>query len=165
VEDTTSKRALILFSHGSLLCGSGEALEAHAARLRRRGEFDLVSIGYLNYSEPRFSEAVAAAAAEGVTEIVVVPYFLVPGFFITKSLPEAVELAQARFPDITFSVAPPLGDDMRLVDALLDAAQNAHGRENWRDPLKRAALACRPDPACPLYGTPACPKVPEVPDV
>lgn len=165
MNDAKSKSALILFSHGSLLCGSGEALEAHAARLCARGEFDLVSIGYLNYSEPRFSEAVAAAAAEGVSHIVVVPYFLVPGYFITKSLPEAVELAQARFPMLSFTVAPPLGDDSNLVDALLDAARNARSREHWRDPLKRAALACRPDPACPLYGTPACPKVPELPDV
>jgi sirohydrochlorin ferrochelatase len=163
VEDTIRpKRALILFSHGSLLCGAGEALEAHASRLRAQGEFDLVSIGYLNYSEPLFSVAVAAAEADGVTEIVVVPYFLVPGFFITKSLPEAVDLTQARFPNISFTVAPPLGDDARLVDALLDAAHNARGPEHWRDPLTRAALACRPDPACPLYGTPACPKVPEL---
>ena len=165
MDDKTSKRALILFSHGSLLCGSGEALEAHAARLRAREEFDIVSIGYLNYSEPRFSEAVASAAAEGASEVVVVPYFLVPGFFITKSLPEAVDLARARFPGLSFSVAPPLGDDNSLVDALLDAAQNARGREHWRDPLKRAALACRPDPVCPLYGTPSCPKVPEPPHV
>ena len=163
MENTRNKRALILFSHGSLLCGSGEALEAHAARLRVREEFDLVSVGYLNYSEPRFSEAVAAAAAAGISEIVVVPYFLVPGFFITKSLPEAVDLAQARFPLLSFTVAPPLGDDISLVDALLDAAQSARGREHWRDPIKRAALACRPDPACPLYATPACPKVPEMP--
>ena len=159
------KRALILFSHGSLLCGAGEALEAHAARLRAQGGFDLVAIGYLNYSLPRFAEAVADAAAAGATEIVVVPYFLIPGFFITKSLPEAVASAKAQFPDLTFTVAPPLGDDTRLVDALLDAAQTARGREHWRDPLTRAALACRPDPGCPLYGTPACPKVPEVPNV
>ena len=161
--ETLIKRALILFSHGSLLCGSGEALEAHAARLRAQGEFDFVVIGYLNYSLPRFAEAVAEAASAEATEIVVVPYFLVPGFFITKSLPEAVALAQAQFPNLTFTVAPPLGDDARLVDALLDAAQTARGRGHWRDPLTRAALACRPDPGCPLYGTPACPKVPEAP--
>jgi sirohydrochlorin cobaltochelatase len=165
VEDIIRKRALILFSHGSLLCGSGEALEAHADRLRARGEFDIVSIGYLNYSEPRFSEAVASVAAQGISEIVVVPYFLVPGFFITKSLPEAIDLAQARFPDVSFTVAQPLGDDAGLVDALLDAAHNARVSDHWRDPLKRAALACRPDPACPLFGTPSCPKVPESPNV
>jgi hypothetical protein len=48
--------ALILFSNGSLLCGAGEALEAHAARLRERGDYDLVAVGYLNYSEPLFAE-------------------------------------------------------------------------------------------------------------
>ncbi len=160
-----SERALILFSHGSLLCGAGEALEAHAVRLRERGDFDLVTIGYLNYSEPKFSEAVASVAAAGISEVVVVPYFLVPGFFITKSLPEALAQAKIQFPLLLFSVAPPLGDDASLVDALLDAAQNARGHEHWREPLTRAALSCRPSPDCPLYGTPACPKVPEIPNV
>jgi sirohydrochlorin cobaltochelatase len=163
VEASRPKRALILFSHGSLLCGSGEALEAHAARLRTRGEFDLVSIGYLNYSEPRFPEAVTEAVAADISEIVVVPYFLVPGYFVTKSLPEEVGRMKAQFPDVSFTVTPPLGDDQNLVDALLEAANHAHSREHWRDPLTRAARACRPDPDCPLYGTPACPKVPEAP--
>ncbi|MBC8103809.1 MAG: CbiX/SirB N-terminal domain-containing protein [Cytophagales bacterium] len=163
MQEKKTKRALILFSHGSLLCGSGEALEAHAARLREQGEFDLVSVGYLNYTEPRFSEAAAQVIAGGASEIVVVPYFLVPGFFVTKSLPEAVDLARARFPGVRFIVSPPLGDDARLADALLDAALNARGPEHWRDPIGRAALACRPSPDCPLYGTPACPKVPEAP--
>ena len=59
--------ALILFSHGSLLCGAGEALEAHAARLRARGRWPVVEVGYMNYSEPTFAQAIEGAGPAGAT--------------------------------------------------------------------------------------------------
>src|SRR4051794_11363351 len=97
--------ALILFSHGSLLCGAGEALEAHAARLRARGAFDLVAIGYLNYSEPTFDEAAEMTISAGANRIIIAPYFLVPGYFVNKSLPEAVAPVRAAHPEIEFVIA------------------------------------------------------------
>jgi len=156
--------ALILFSHGSLLCGAGEALDAHAERLRRRGDFPLVAVGYLNYSDPPFLETVDRVVAEGATRIVVVPYFLVSGYFVTDSLPKQVEKARAAHPNVAFVVGEALGHNAGLADALFDAAQTARPTEHWRDPLRRAAQACVPRPDCPLYATPACPKVPSPPD-
>lgn len=152
--------ALILFSHGSLLCGAGEALEAHAARLRARGGFGQVEIGYLNYSPPRFAEAVARVAAAGARRVVVVPYFLVAGYFITQELPRCLAAARAAHPDLEFVVADAMRHDAALADALLDAARGARGAEAWREPLARAAASCRANPECPLYATPACPRMP-----
>jgi sirohydrochlorin cobaltochelatase len=157
--------ALVLFSHGSLLCGAGEAVDRHAERLRRTGQFDRVAVGYLNYSAPLFADTVAGLVAEGVRRIVVLPYFLIPGYFVQKSLPEALAPVQAAYPDIAFSVAPPIGFDDRIADALFEAAIDAKEQADWRAPLQRAALSCRPSPDCPLYGTPACPKVPLLPVV
>ena len=156
--------ALILFSHGSLLCGAGDALEAHAARLRARGTWAMVEIGYLNYSEPGFLEAVERCVAAGAQRIVVAPYFLISGFFITQSLPEKIAIAQSRHPGITFAVAEAFNFDESLADAILESADAADGNPAaWRAPLARAAQACRPSPECPLYATPACPKVPAPP--
>ncbi len=152
--------ALILFSHGSLLCGSGEALDAHAARLRKRGEWDRVEVGYMNYSEPTFAEAVAQCQAAGATRIVVLPFFLVPGYFVTKSLPEHLAKAQTAYPDLRFVVADALGFDTGLADALIESAQNPLSPGEWRDDLTAAARGCRARPDCPLYGTPNCPRVP-----
>ena len=154
---------LVLFSHGSLLCGAGEALEAHAARLRATGRYIRVEIGYLNYSDPPFAETVARLAQDGVTCILVAPYFLIPGYFVSKSLPELLEAVKQKHPEMTFTVAEALGTDDILADALLASALSARSREQWRDPLKRATLSCRPSPECPLYGTRACPKVPVLP--
>lgn len=154
--------ALILFSHGSLLCGAGEALEAHAARLRERGGYDRVAVGYLNYSEPRFAETADRVIADGATRVTVLPYFLVPGYFVGKALPDALAPVQAKYPHVTFTVAPAIGYDEALAEALLESAQMARGSDTWRDPLARAARACRPSADCPLYGTPQCPKVPSL---
>lgn len=152
--------AMILFSHGSLLCGSGEALAAHAARLRAQGRWPMVEVGYMNYSEPTFAEAVARCEAQGATRIVVVPFFLVPGYFVTNSLPEHLERAKADFPGLEFVVAEAIGYDERLADMLIEAAQAPFGPADWRDDLSAAARGCRARPDCPLYGTPNCPRVP-----
>jgi len=152
--------ALILFSHGSLLCGAGEALDSHAGRLRRLGRWGVVEVGYMNYSEPTFDDAVRRCEAQGATRVVVLPFFLVPGFFVTKALPEHLARARADFPKLEFLVAAALGFDERLADALIEAAQSPLGPGAWRDDLTAAARGCRARPDCPLYGTPDCPRAP-----
>jgi len=156
--------ALILFSHGSLLCGAGEAVEAHAVRLRATGKYDLVEVGYLNYSDPLFPETVDTVVAQGATHILISPYFLISGYFVSSSLPKELEKVQPRYPQVTFTIAEALNSDEALVDALFEAATNAKPASEWRDPLRRASLRCRPSADCPLYGTPACPKVPVRPE-
>ena len=137
--------ALILFSHGSLLCGAGEALDAHADRLRRTGAWDRVAVGYMNYSAPTFAETVAECAARGATEILVLPFFLVPGYFVTKSLPECLEAARAAHPELKFTVADAIGFDAGLADALIASAQApARPGRVARRPRRRRARLPRP---------------------
>ncbi|MGI4788592.1 MAG: sirohydrochlorin chelatase [Janthinobacterium lividum] len=152
--------ALILFSHGSLLCGAGEALDVHAGRLRQTGDWPLVSVGYMNYSEPTFAEAVADVTAQGATRIVVLPFFLVPGYFVTKTLPQQLAAVKADYPDLEFVVAEAIGYDTGLADALIASAQEPLGPGQWRDDLTAAARGCRARSDCPLYATPNCPRVP-----
>ena len=152
--------ALILFSHGSLLCGAGEALDAHADRLRQTGHWGHVTVGYMNYSEPTFAESVADCAARGATHILVLPFFLIPGYFVTHSLPEHLKAAQATHPELTFTIADAIGFDTGLADALIASAQSPLGPSEWRDDLTAAARGCRARSDCPLYATPNCPRVP-----
>src|SRR5437879_1585934 len=117
--------ALILFSHGSVLCGAGRILDEHAARIRDSGRFDLVEVGYLNYSKPTFAEAVSKCAGAGAHRIVVVPYFLVPGKFVSIDLPREMDRASAAWPGIEIQLAAPIGFDTRLADAILELAAGA----------------------------------------
>jgi sirohydrochlorin ferrochelatase len=156
--------ALILFSHGSVLCGAGETLREHAARLKTGGGYALVEVGFLNYTEPTFAEAAARCHEAGATGITVVPYFLVPGKFVKVDLPAQIAEVRQRWPEMEFRVAPPIGFDTRLADALLELAAGARTSERWRDDYQRASDFCEADPRCPLYGTPRCPRVPSSPE-
>ena len=149
--------AVILFSHGSLLCGSGQALLGHADRLRSQGIAPIVAVGYLNYSEPFFLDTVTQCIAKGATRIVVTPYFLASGYFVKVELTKAIAQAREAFPTMEFVVGEAIGFDERLADALILSAEAALPAENWHDDLERANAHCRDNPECPLYSTPNCP--------
>lgn len=150
--------AIILFSHGSLLCGSGEALKAHVERMKKKYFTGIVEAGYLNYTKPYFAETVQKVVGMGAARIFVIPYFLVPGKFVNKDLPQAVAHIQSFFPQIEFIVAEPIGYDILLVDALLENAASAVEQDQWRFDLQKANQFCLANPECPLYGSPSCPQ-------
>jgi sirohydrochlorin ferrochelatase len=149
--------ALILFSHGSLLCGAGETLKEHARAIFVRGGYSTVEVGFMNYSEPTFEEAAARCVSSGATRILVVPYFLIPGYFVKVGLPRHVEAIRLAHPGVEFLVAEELGYDPLLADALLDQAAHAFSADRWRHDYAQAGQYCERDPDCPLYATPRCP--------
>ena len=149
--------AIILFSHGSLLCGAGELLYGVAERMRERGDAPIVEVGYLNYSEPAFELAFERCVAAGAREIVIVPYFLVAGKFVKVDLPRKIATARSRYPEIDVRVAEAMRFHPLLADALLACAERAVPVAGSRQRLDTASQYCRADPRCPLYGTPACP--------
>ena len=143
--------AVILFSHGSLLCGAGEQLELHAARLRQDAGYSSVEIGYLNYSSPSFGDAVEKCVNAGATKILISPYFLIPGYFIKVGLPRVLAPERERFPHIEFEIAPVLGDHELLAQAVSRCAANAQTSENWRAILHSAPKSCERNSECPLF--------------
>lgn len=149
--------AIILFSHGSLLCGAGETLSALANRMRERGDAQIVEVGYLNYSEPSFAEAFARCVEAGASRITVVPYFLVAGKFVKVDLPREIAAVSARYPHIEVRLADAMRFHRGLADAILACAERAVVPAHWRDILNTAPQYCRANPQCPLYGTEKCP--------
>ena len=148
-------RSIILFSHGSVLCGSGESLLAMAHELEKLAGCQ-VGIGYLNYSEPSFADAVDAAVADGASEITVVPYFLVAGYFVKQKLPPLIEAAKERHPHITFHMADAMRDHPLMRDIVLACAERTQTIDEWRLWWKVAPEFCRNDAACPLYDSAFC---------
>lgn len=151
------KHAIILFSHGSVLCGAGQNLLELAKQMQARGDADFVAPGYLNYTEPRFAETFRRCVAEGATSVTVVPYFLIAGKFVKEDLPDHIAAMQAEFPAVEVRVADAIRFHERLADALLACADRAQTPAAWRDTKAQAAAFCRASPRCPLYGSDDCP--------
>ena len=149
--------AIILFSHGSVLCGAGETLFALARRMEARGDAPVVEVGFLNYSQPTFAQAFETCIERGATRILVAPYFLVAGYFVKVSLPPVIEPMRAQYPDIEVIVADAMKTHPLLGEAILNCAERAFEPAHWRDLWDGAPQFCRPHPQCPLYDTAKCP--------
>ena len=150
-------KAILLFSHGSVLCGAGENLKRLAREMQNRGDADVVEVGFLNYSSPTFAEAFARCVEKGATEIVVAPYFLIAGKFVRVDLPPQIEAMRAQYPQVRVLVAQAMRFHTDLATAILNCASRAQTPSQWRDILNTAPQFCRDSTECPLHGTEKCP--------
>lgn len=140
------------------MCGAARTLQAHAAALEQSGLYGHVRIGFLNYTSPRFSEAVDELVQDGSLEIIIVPYFLVAGKFVTEDLPEEIGAARERHPHVTFTVAEAVLAAPEMADAILESASLAHQLEERFTLRHVQPFDCELRSNCPLYDTRSCPR-------
>jgi sirohydrochlorin ferrochelatase len=120
-----SARAVVLLGHGSLRAGAGAAMIRLAHAAQQHGVAPIVTAGFLNYSRPTFAEALDRVVAAGAAEVVVQPYFLVPGTFVNQHVPRLLEAGAARHPTVALRLAAPFGDHPALAQLVLQRAFEA----------------------------------------
>lgn len=76
--------------------------------------------------EPRLESVIDQLAGDGVSSIHVLPLFLAAGAHTRRDLPELIDQAKMRWPQVQFSVSPALTDAQPMRDAIVSwAAINA----------------------------------------
>jgi len=118
-------RAVVLVGHGSLRPGAGAAMIRLAERAQAAGVAPIVCAGFLNYSRPTFGEALARCVEGGASEVIIQPYFLVPGKFVRDDLARLAEAGRLAHPELSIQVAQPFGDHPALAQLLLKRALEA----------------------------------------
>jgi len=111
----TKKTAAVLVGHGSLHSDSGRAMLQIATLLREQQVAPIVEAGFLNYNEPTLADAVAKAIAQGATQIIVQPYFLIEGHYVRNDLRQAVNAQAATHKPVRFIIGEVLGDHTAMV--------------------------------------------------
>lgn len=120
-----AQRAILLVDHGSRREEANALLEAVAEALRRRVGDVRVRTAHLEIAPPSIGEAIDACAAEGVADLVLLPWFLGPGRHTARDIPERAAAAAARHPALRLRIAEPIGLDEKLVDLLLERVAQA----------------------------------------
>jgi sirohydrochlorin cobaltochelatase len=118
-------RAVMLVGHGSLRSGAGAAMIRLAERAQAARVAPIVGAGFLNYSRPTFDETLARCIEAGASEIIIQPYFLVPGKFVREDLARLAEAGRLAHPGLLIQVAQPFGDHPALARLLLKRALEA----------------------------------------
>ncbi|MBI4187476.1 MAG: precorrin-8X methylmutase [Chloroflexi bacterium] len=115
------KTGVIVIAHGSRGDkGAAEVAEAlrrlsHGVRAFLPADVEVTGAA-LQFNHPTLDEAVRSLAEQGVTRLVIVPYFLFPGRHITEHIPCLIEELKSTYPQHHFMLAGNLGLDEYLVD-------------------------------------------------
>ncbi|MBI5237746.1 MAG: precorrin-8X methylmutase [Deltaproteobacteria bacterium] len=119
--ETKNKTGLLILGHGSKLVEANDTLRRVAESIKERtAAYSSVVPAFLQMERPDFGEAVHALASDGIEDIVVMPYFLYPGAHVTKDLPEEIEAAKARHPQLRFAVTGNIGYHEKLIEIVLE---------------------------------------------
>jgi sirohydrochlorin cobaltochelatase len=113
-----SSRALVLLAHGSRDPNWARPIVAVAERIRARADAPAVEVAFLEFAQPNFAEAVARLATAGATHVRVAPVFLGQGGHLRRDVDALLTEARTRHPAVQFEIAPPLGEDPALLDAI-----------------------------------------------
>ncbi len=118
-------RAVLIVGHGSLRPAAGAAMIRLAERVQAAGVAPIVTAGFLNYSRPTFAEALVRCIEGGAAEVIVQPYFLVPGKFVREELARLLEAGRLAHPGLLLRMAQPFGDHPALARLVLKRALEA----------------------------------------
>lgn len=114
--------ALVLAAHGERnVPDPNRALADHANALAARGDFCFVGYGVLN-GEPSFDMALEEAAKTNPEKILIYPFFMSDGYFVSTVLPERIARVET---DVVPTILTPLGLDAGLVPVMIGSALSA----------------------------------------
>jgi sirohydrochlorin cobaltochelatase len=88
-KELSGRTALVLLGHGTdLNKNSGGVIYLNAERIRKRGIYDLVEVGFLD-QEPEIGSVVESVAARN---IILIPVFIAEGWHTRETIPEDLGL-------------------------------------------------------------------------
>ncbi len=91
------------------------------------GGYETYETAFLEAAQPDLKEAVARLVPQGVTRIIVLPYFLTLGIHLKRDLPRIVGELNLIYPSVEIHVTEPLDGHPALKEILLDRARKALG--------------------------------------
>ena len=118
-------KAIILFGHGARDPRWREPFDRLASLWRSQHPQTLIELAFLEMMQPSLEEAVASLGALGATQITVVPVFFGQGGHLRKDFPVLLSACQEKFPQISLSATPAVGEDLAVLQAIVDFGARA----------------------------------------
>jgi len=122
---------ILLVAHGSRVESSNAEIQELVKRLKMHLDADVgsqttslgsepvVEYAFLELTEPTIADAIDQCAAQGVTTLHVLPYFLAAGRHVRDDIPEEIERAAHKYPQIQITVAPHVGTSDLMLELLV----------------------------------------------
>ena len=121
------KSAYLLIAHGSREKQGNLAFEKLVDEFRRMNPDRDVEGAYLELVKPSIPEGIDKCVGRGVTEIFVLPLMLFPGRHVKDDIPNFIQKAKAKHPEVDFHYAGPLCEHPMMLKLLQEKANQVKG--------------------------------------
>jgi sirohydrochlorin cobaltochelatase len=118
-------KAIILFGHGARDVRWREPFDRLATLWREQHSGTPVSLAFLEMMQPSLDEAVSSLAGSGATHITVMPVFFGQGGHLRNDFPVLLSACREKFPQITLSATPAVGEDLAVLQAIIEFGARA----------------------------------------
>ena len=118
-------KAIILFGHGARDIRWREPFDRLVTLWRAQHLGIPVELAFLEMMEPSLEEAVHCLSTQGANEITVVPVFFGQGGHLRNDFPVLLDACRAKFPAVQLSATPAVGEDLAVLQALVDFGAKA----------------------------------------
>lgn len=123
--------AVLLMAHGSRIPGANDAAREIAAMVKEMTQFDIVEVSFREQHLPNIQQGVDACVSQGAQRILLVPYFLYLGAHVLEDLPEELEQARERYPEVEMVLGKHLGAHRKLAEIVVERIAETLTEERW----------------------------------
>jgi sirohydrochlorin ferrochelatase len=116
---------IILFAHGSRLEPANEEVRTAARELAAAGGYAQVEPAFLELGRPDLAGAVERLTARGVSQVLIIPYFLTAGRHQDRDLPALVERLAPLHPGVEIRIGAGLAGHPGVTRILLDRVRDS----------------------------------------
>lgn len=113
-------KVVMIVGHGSRSLKSQEDFKKVIDIIEKKLDHTKVYGTNMELAEPLMEDTIDEIVKEnsGISEIIVVPFFLFEGMHIRKDIPEKLDEFRGKYPDIKITFGRPLGADPMIAEVL-----------------------------------------------
>lgn len=119
-------------AHGSRIAEANDAARQVAEMVQELTGFEIIEVSFRELHEPNIQSGIDACVARGADRVLLMPYFLFMGAHVQHDLPEEIEEAKKRHPDLIMEMGGHLGAHRKLAEIEAERIGEALERLGWR---------------------------------
>jgi sirohydrochlorin ferrochelatase len=113
-------RGILILAHGSREKTTENTLNEVVGHLKGIYSEYTIETAYLQFSDVNLKLGLDELKVKGISDIIVIPYFLFDGIHIREDIPKEIDEYRKENSDMRITMGKTLGSDKRLAEILAD---------------------------------------------
>ena len=123
--------AVLIMAHGSRIAEANDAAREVATMVQEMTGHEIIEVSFRELHEPNIQQGIDNCVARGAKKILLIPYFLFMGAHVQHDLPEEIETAQKRHPELEMIMGPHLGVHRKLAEIVSERINEGLTAAGW----------------------------------